>query len=94
MQKLTKYFVIIFSTIALQSSAQNSFYYKDKFCKGFIFDSSFFILKTIPDMRARITPLSTDIVKAEKILKQNIVQANKTRQNHLSGCPVIDHKLK
>jgi hypothetical protein len=94
MKRLTKYSLIIFTAISLQSKGQSSIPYEGKNCKGYIFDSSHFVFKTVPDQQSRFTPSKTNIDQAEEILIKRIVQANSKRENQLSGCPVIDQKLK
>jgi len=44
--------------------------------------------------KERFTPTIDDIQKTERILEQNLKEANKSRTNQVDNCPVIHKKLK
>jgi hypothetical protein len=44
--------------------------------------------------KKRFTPTIDDIQKTERILEQNLKEANKSRMNQVDNCPVIHKKLK
>jgi hypothetical protein len=75
-------------------SAQPAKFYKARHHKGFVFDSSIFVMKSIIDERSRYTPSAKEIEKAEKLLREKLHSFNAKRINQGSGCPIIHKKLK
>lgn len=74
--------------------AQEPVYNKGKNYRGLVFDSSFFVMKSIQNQIGRFTPSINEVENAEKILKTNISLINSKKINQGDGCPVIDRKLK
>lgn len=62
--------------------------------KGYIFDSGYFVFKSIHHQKMRYTPSNIDIAKAERILKQYIKNVNRSKGNQSGDCPRIDLYLK
>jgi len=70
---------------------------KYKRTRGTIFNDTYpfinFLMYDL-DSTKRWTPNSNDIILAEKILKEQIKDANKNRPNQMNGCPTIHKHLK
>ena len=60
---------------------------------GYIFDSTYTILKSVDMQQKRFTPSCEDIRKAEKILSGNLASINKQNFNQVDDCPIIHEKL-
>lgn len=66
---------------------------KGKRYKGYVFDTSYLVLKSIKDEQSRAM-LSCDEIKiAEDILKNNLAALNANKINQAEGCPNISKKL-
>ncbi|HAD12940.1 MAG TPA: hypothetical protein DCF33_10955 [Saprospirales bacterium] len=60
---------------------------------GYIFDENYPIWFSIKDQKGRFTPSKDEIMIAEKLLKKQIKELNKRRENQIGRCPVIDRNL-
>lgn len=76
-------------------SIGQSFAVTGKNYKGFAFDSSVLVLKSISEQKSRYNLTSLDVEKVESILCKNLKVVNGRRVNQVSsGCPVIHKRLK
>lgn len=72
-----------------------SFAVKGKSYRGFVFDSSVFIFKSIDGQKNRYNLTNADVEKVENILCEKLTEINRKRVNQVaSGCPVIHKRLK
>ena len=70
-----------------------------KFCsgkghKGYVFDTSYLVLKSIANQERKIELRCNDIVLAEQLLKKNLNSLNERKINQGEGCPNIQKKLR
>lgn len=66
---------------------------KGKGYKGYVFDTSYLVLKSIKEQRSRAILSCDDIKIAEGILKNNLPALNFNKINQTKGCPNISKKL-
>ncbi len=69
-------------------------YCSGKGYRGYIFDSSHFVLKSIEHQEKRYTPTTDDVKKAEHVLKEKLKGVNIERINQLDDCPIVHKNLK
>ena len=75
------------------NAQKEAIFCKGKGYKGYMFDTSYLVLKSIKEQQ-RKTMLSCDEIKiAEGILKKNLVDLNASKINQTEGCPNIIKKL-
>jgi len=74
--------------------AQNS----PLFCKGhgyrgYVFDTTYFLMKSIEGQRSKANLTLEEIRAAESILRSQLPEINRLKPNQSSGCPNINRKL-
>jgi len=92
--KRTAIFLIAIFSLSINLYAQKeSRFCKGKGYKGYVFDTSYLVLKTIQGQQSK-TYLSCDEIKvAEGILIKELAGLNKNKANQSAGCPNINDKL-
>ena len=93
MKKAIILFSVLFG-IAMNLHAQKeAMFCKGKRYKGYVFDTSYLVFKSIKEEQSRAV-LSCDEIKiAEDILKNNLAALNANKINQAEGCPNISKKL-
>lgn len=81
--------------IAVSLHAQKeAVFCKGRCYKGYIFDTSYLIFKSVKQQQSRALLSGNEIEKAENILKNNLVALNANKINQTDGCPNISKKLR
>lgn len=62
--------------------------------EGYIFPKTYTGFIPVGDILDRFTPQQTDILEAEKILNEQLINLNKNLLNQTGSCPIIHKKLK
>ncbi|MBZ4192073.1 hypothetical protein [Niabella beijingensis] len=60
---------------------------------GYMFDTSYIVLKSIKEQQGRIILSCDDIHIAEGILREQLFGLNDSKENQSKGCPNINRKL-
>ncbi|HEY8390652.1 MAG TPA: hypothetical protein VIL26_06880 [Clostridia bacterium] len=63
-----------------------------RYC-GYMFDTSYIVLKSIKDQQSRIILSCDDIHTAEGILREQLPILNSSKVNQSKGCPNINQRL-
>jgi hypothetical protein len=82
-------FMIVMSCYAQKEAA----FCKGNGYKGYVFDTSYFVLKSIKEQVSRAVLFCDEIKIAEGILKSNLAALNAGRINQTKGFPNINKKL-
>lgn len=61
--------------------------------KGYVFDTSYLVLKSIKEQQGKAVLTCDEIKIAETILKKNLAALNANKINQTEGCPNISKKL-
>lgn len=92
-----KEFLIIISLVCFLGytsySQHNTKFCSDKGYQGYIFDTSYLVLKSILNQERKIELSCNDLVMAEQLLKKNLKSLNEKKINQGKGCPNINKKL-
>jgi hypothetical protein len=93
MKKITILLLMMFGISINLMAQKEATFCKGKGYKGYIFDTSYLVLKSIKEQKSK-SSLSCDEIKiAEEILKQGLLELNKIKINQVTGCPNINKKL-
>lgn len=93
MKKAIILFSIFFGVLMNINAQKEAVFCKGKGYKGYVFDTSYLVLKSIKEQQGKAM-LSCDEIKiAEGILKKKLVDLNATKINQTEGCPNIVKKL-
>lgn len=80
--------------LAVNLHAQKAaFFCKGKYYNGYIFDTSYLLLKSVKQQQSRAILSCDDIKTAENILKNNLAVLYTNRTSQAKGCPNIRKKL-
>lgn len=86
---------VAFVFITINAFAQNK---PIKYCghafNGYIYDTSFFLLKSITNQNKRINLTKAEVGLAEELLKSKLKEININQSNQVGKCPNICKKLK
>ena len=84
----------VFFGVSLNLHAQKeATFCQCKFYRGYVFDTSYLILKSIKQQQSRAVLSCDEINIAEHILKNNLAELNVNKINQTHGCPNIRKKL-
>lgn len=93
MKKATLLFAVLFGLAMNLNAQKEAVFCKGKGYKGYVFDTSYLVLKSIKEQQSKAV-LSCDEIKiAENILKKNLAALNANKINQTKGCPNISKKL-
>ena len=94
MKKKSAFITIIVLSFSFKLYAQKAAVYcKGKRYSGYVFDTSFTILKSIKEQRERILLSRNDIDMAESILRKQLPSLNREKVNQSKECPDISRNL-
>ncbi|RFM27670.1 hypothetical protein DXN05_13245 [Deminuibacter soli] len=80
--------------VAMSLHAQKeAVFCKGKGYRGYVFDTSYLVLKSIKEQHSRAVLSCDEIKVAEGILKNNLASLNANKVNQTDGCPNISKKL-
>jgi hypothetical protein len=93
MKKTTILIIVIFSLSMSLFAQKEAMFCKGKKYKGYVFDTSYLVLRSIQEQQSKVN-LSCDEIKiAEEILKKELTSLNRNKVNQSTGCPNISKKL-
>lgn len=93
MKKNIFFFIIICFSQSLYAQKEIAVFCEGKGYKGHVFDTSYFILKSIKNQQAKVNLSCEEIKEVEAILKEELSKLNTNKLNQSSGCPNIEKRL-
>jgi hypothetical protein len=94
MKKKSIFVIVVIFSLSINLYAQKEApICKGKRYKGYVFDTSYIILKSIIEQRSKASLSCDEIRIAERILKDELPNLNSTKINQSKGCPNISKKL-
>lgn len=93
MKKAILFFIMLFVLCINLLAQKEPVFCKGNGYRGYIFDTSYSVLKSIDGQRGRANLTSDEIGVAENILKSELEKINQGNVNQSSGCPNISKKL-
>lgn len=90
MKKFIVFILMVNGLVFNIYAQQEAKFYRGKCFKGYIFDSSYLLFKSIAQQKGRTQLSSDDIDVAEKILKMNLTSLNNNNLNQSAHCPNIE----
>lgn len=89
------FFVITFFGLSTSLFAQKeALFCKGKGYKGYVFDTSYLVLKSIKEQQSKAVLSYDEIKMAEDILKNKLAAFDAEKINQSAGCPDINRKLR
>ena len=93
MKKAITLFSVLFGVAVNLHAQKEAVFCKGKWYKGYVFDTSYLVLKSIKQQQSRAVLTGDEIKIAENILKNNLATLNANKINQTEGCPNISKKL-
>jgi hypothetical protein len=88
------FFITLFGLSTSLFAQKEALFCKGKGYKGYVFDTSYLVLKSIKEQQSKVVLSCDEIKMAEDILKNKLAAFNADKINQSADCPDISRKLR